>query len=356
MTSSSDPRGPRGPREPRGPGLPEPGLRSAGLRGEISPERAAEQGRMFANRIAKTFRKLAGRMEKASIGAYRLFDRDIPEIRAVADWYEGHLVVAEYERRQTEAVGDWLGVVGRAAAEALGVPEERLHLKQRRTRQADGGPRYRRLSRRERLLEVREGALRFLVNLDDYTDTGLFLDQRLTRRLVREQSAGRRMLNLFAYTGAFTCAAAGGDASETLSVDQSGIYLDWLRENLGLNGLEEARHQTLRADPVAFLEDAIRDGLTWDLIVLDPPSFSTLGDGRMLDIQRDHRKLVLACLAVLSPGGVLWFSTNHQRFEPNLDGLPVASLRDMTAQTIPEDFRNQAVHRCWRIVGRDATS
>lgn len=332
--------------ESTGPRRPRPRLR-----GEVDPARAASQAEMLAHRVAKTWRKLASRMERAAIGAWRLYDRDIPEIRAVIDWYEGHLVVGEYERRQTEAAGDWLGTMARAAGEALGIPEERLHLKQRRTRPAEGR-RYARLSRRERLLPVREGDLRFLVNLDDYTDTGLFPDQRITRKLVRAESAGRRVLNLFAYTGAFTVAAAAGGAASTSSVDQSGTYLDWLRDNLELNGLSSSAHETLRADCVAFLEDAIRDGLTWDLVVLDPPSFSTLGGRGGLDIQRDHRKLVLACLALLSPGGVLWFSTNHQRFEPDLAGLPAASVKDMTERTIPEDFRNRAVHRCWRIAGR----
>lgn len=319
------------------------------LRGEVDRERAEGHADMLANRVVKAHRKLAPRFERENVGAFRLYDRDIPEIRAVVDWYEGHLVVAEYERRQTEAAGDWLGIIARRAAEALGVPESKLHLKQRRTRGKEGG-RYRRLSQRGRIVEVREGELRFLTNLDDFVDTGLFPDHRITRRLVMEESEGRSVLNLFAYTGAFTCAAAKGGAAGTMSVDQSGIYLDWLRDNLECNGLSDERHRTSRADAVAFLKDALRDGMRWDLVILDPPSFSTLGGAAGLDVQRDHRKLVMACLAALHPGGVLWFSTNHQRFEPNLAGLPVASLRDMTERTIPVDYRNRTVHRCWRIV------
>ncbi len=321
------------------------------LRGEVDAARARAQSEMLAHRVVKNRRKLAAKFERAGIGAYRLYDRDIPEIRAVVDWYEGHVVVGEYERRQTAAAGDWVRVMGEAVADALGVSAERLHLRRRRTRPAEGA-RYGRLARREERLAVREGDLRFLVNLDDYLDTGLFPDHRITRRLVREECSGRRMLNLFAYTGGFTVAAARGGASGTLSVDQSGTYLSWLSDNLEINDLGGPEHVTLRVDVVRFLRDAIADGMTWDVIVLDPPSFSTLGGSAGLDLQRDHRKLVLACLALLSPGGTLWFATAHQRFEPELEDLPVARAVEMTERTVPEDYRNRQVHRCWRFEAR----
>lgn len=291
---------------------------------------------MLANRVRKNFRKLRPRFEQRRIGAFRVYDRDIPEIRAAIDWYEGHLVVAEYAREQTANL-PWLETMGRAAAEALQVPAERVHLKKR-----TAGEKYERLARRNERIEVREGDLRFLVNLDDFIDTGLFADHRETRALVRKEARGRSFLNLFAYTGTFTCAALLGGATRATTVDASQNYLDWARDNLRLNALPEG--ELLLRDVREFL----RTDRRWDLCVLDPPSRSDHG-GKSFDVQRDHRALIEQTLAVLNESGVLWFSTNHQRFEPKLDGLDVV---EMTRKTVPEDYRNRAVHRSFRIVKR----
>ncbi len=288
---------------------------------------------MLANRVRKNFRKLHPRFEQRKIGAFRVYDRDIPEIRAAIDWYEGHLVVAEYAREQTAKL-PWLETMARAAAEALEVPWERVHLKTRRT-----GEKYARLGRRGERIEVREGDLRFLVNLDDYIDTGLFADHRETRARVRKEAEGARFLNLFAYTGSFTCAAAKGGARESTSVDASQTYLDWAADNLRLNRLSG---ELVRSDVEAFLERA--GARRWSLCVLDPPSYSDHG-GKVFEVQRDHRALIERTLAVIEPGGVLWFSTNHQRFEPRLEGL-----RAQEVDTVPEDYRNRAVHRAFRII------
>ncbi len=290
---------------------------------------------MLANRVRKNFRRLHPRFEQRRIGAFRLYDRDIPEIRAAIDWYEGHLVVAEYAREQTEGV-PWLGTMAEAAARALDVAPENVHLKKRRTGEAYG-----RLAHTNLRLPVREGDLAFLVNLDDYIDTGLFPDHRETRARVRAEAGGAKFLNLFAYTGSFTCAAARGFALETTSVDASQVYLDWARDNLGENGLVGPRHALVRADVREFLRAA--GTRKWTLCVLDPPSRSDHG-GRIFDVQRDHRALVDETLTVLAPGGVLWFSTNHQRFEPRLAGR-----RFTVEDTVPEDYRNRAVHRAFRI-------
>lgn len=292
-----------------------------------------EQSRMLANRVRKTFRKLQPKFEQRKVGAFRLYDRDIPEIRAAVDWYEGHLVVAEYAREQTSGL-PWLETMARAVAAELSVPWERVHLKKRRT-----GEKYERLARKGERVEVREGDLKFLVNLDDYIDTGLFADHRETRARVRKEARGADFLNLFAYTGSFTCAAAAGGARSTTTVDGSQTYLDWAADNLRLNALPAG--DLMRADVTEFLQRAQR---RWTLCVCDPPSRSDYG-GKVFDVQRDHRALVDQVLAVLEPGGVLWFSTNHQRFEPKLDGL-----RYTEEDTVPEDYRNRAVHRAFRIV------
>jgi len=309
---------------------------------------------MLANRVRKNARKLRGPFEKKSIGAFRLYDWDIPELRMVVDWYEGHLVCAEYARTQTDAIPGWLESMGQACAAALEVPPEKVHLRKRRTRPAEG-ERYSKLASAGERLEVREGPLRFLVNLDDYLDTGLFNDHRDTRARVRTEpliAAGGRMLNLFCYTGTFTCAAAAGGAKESVSVDVSGRYLDWAKDNLALNGLAAtlgAGHQFIRRDARAWLDEAAASGQKFSLCVLDPPSFSTREGEAAFDVQRDHPALVAQTLAVLEPGGVLWFSTNHQRFEPQLGGLPAASVREVTDETLPPDYRRRA-HRSFRIV------
>ena len=287
---------------------------------------------MLANRVRKAFRKLAPRFQRENVGAFRLYDRDIPEIRAAVDWYEGHLVVAEYGREQTRGA-PFLPTVARAAAEALEVPWERVHLKVRHT-----GEKYRRLAGTGHRLVVRERDLRFQVNLDDYIDTGLFNDHRDTRARVRAESSGTKFLNLFAYTGSFTCAAGAGGARQTTSVDASRGYLAWAEENLALNGL---RGELVRSGVDEFLRGA--GSRRWTLCVLDPPSFSDKG-GAIFDVQRDHRSLIERVLAVLEPGGVLWFATNHQRFVPSLSGL-----RYTEEDTVPVDYRNRAVHRAFRI-------
>jgi 23S rRNA (cytosine1962-C5)-methyltransferase len=320
------------------------------LPGALTPEALARQQEMFANRLRRNHRRLHSAMEQASIGAYRLFDRDIPEIRAVVDRYEDQLVVAEYSRSQTETVDDWVGAMADAAAEALELPRHHVRAKSRHTGR---GVRYDAPgSGRGREFPVRERDLRFLVDLDAHLDTGLFADHRETRARVRAEAEGRRVLNLFAYTGSFSCAAARGGAAAVTTVDLSNTYLAWARRNLELNGLMGPSQELVRRDAVAYLEHARRRRRQWDLCVVDPPSFSTRGGVGSFDVRRDHVQLLRAVLDVTAPGGVVYFSTNHQRFGPRLDELAdeTAEIVEITEQTVPPDFRNRGVHRCWRIV------
>ncbi len=300
------------------------------------------QAEMLANRVRKNFHRLHRPFEREGVGAFRVYDWDVPEIRAAVDWYEGHLVVAEYERAQTRGSPGWLEAMGTAAAAALEVPQGRVHLKTRRTRPARG-QRYQRLGRGGQRMAVRERGLRFWVNLDDFIDTGLFPDQRETRARVRAEAEGAEFLNLFGYTGSFTCAAAAGGARRTVTVDTSEAYLAWARDNLEANCLASERHELVREDARDFLA---RAGRRFSLCVLDPPSFSTRAGAPPFDVQRDHRKLIESALAALLPGGVLYFATNHQRFEPRLDGLRATEI---TRETAPPDYR-RTPHRSFRIV------
>jgi 23S rRNA G2069 N7-methylase RlmK/C1962 C5-methylase RlmI len=299
----------------------------------------ARQAEMLANRVRKNFRRLRGPFERRGVGAFRVYDWDVPEVRAAIDWYEGHLVVAEYAREQTRAVGGWLPAMARAAAEALDVPADRVHLKERHT---GAGTRYGRLAQTDSRLAVRELGLRFWVNLDDYIDTGLFADHRDTRARLRAEARGATFLNLFGYTGSFTCAAAAGGASRTVTVDASSSRLSWAGENLELNQLGGAQHELVRADAREFLARSAQQG-RFTLCFLDPPSFSARAGARSFDVQRDHRSLVEQTLRVLQPGGVLYFSTNHQRFEPDLAELGAEEITKP-----PPDYR-RTPHRLFRL-------
>ncbi len=326
-------------------------------------ERHAE---MLANRVKKNSRRLKDSFARKNIGAYRLYDRDIPEVRVVVDYYEGHLVVSEYVRLQTASVPEWLETMGRAAANAIGVPHDRIHLKRRRTRPSRGS-RYAKLRQTGRRMKVREGDFEFWVNLDDYVDTGLFPDHRNTRAMVKGESQGAHFLNLFGYTGAFTCYAAKGGAKTTITVDLSRTYLEWARDNMRLAGHTGSQHQFAQENVWHFLDKARSKRHRFGLCVLDPPSFSTVGEGSAdFDIQRDHVALLEQTLLLMNPGGILYFSTNHQRFEPHFrphkgtkptqtraktgaQKLNEADCQEITATTVPLDYRNKNVHRVWRI-------
>ena len=336
--------------------------------GEMSPPRHAplphRSGRTtddqigdFRRRLAKRFKHLSKWARRQGIEAFRVYDRDIPEIPLVIDWYAGWLHAAEYERPhdRTDIEHDvWLDKMIEAAALEMGVPATQTFLKMRR-RQRDGGQ-YEKVDQRQAVLSVKEGDLVFEVNLSDYLDTGLFLDHRQTRSMVRGEAAGKRMLNLFCYTGSFSVYAAAGGAKETVSVDLSNTYLDWTRTNLAKNGFKDAgRHRIVRDEARAFLEHrANRGEPPFDIVVVDPPTYSRSAKSETpWDVERDHAELLELVAKNLSPGGVVYFSTNFRRFhlaEERLSAL--YTFREITNRTIPEDFRNERIHRAWRLVKR----
>jgi 23S rRNA (cytosine1962-C5)-methyltransferase len=284
-----------------------------------------------------------------------VYDRDIPEIPVAIDWYAGWLHAAEYARphERTEIEHEvWLDRMVEAAASELGVPPGRSFLKARRRQR--GTSQYEKVAERKAVLTVREGDLAFEVNLSDYLDTGLFLDHRTTRSLVRGEASGKRMLNLFCYTGAFSVYAAAGGASETVSLDLSNTYLDWTRTNLARNGFTDAgRHRSVRDEARAFLLHRARRGEPpFDLVVVDPPTFSRSAKSEVpWDVERDHAELLGLVADNLSPGGVVYFSTNFRRFHLATEALEKRyAIREITNRTIPEDFRDRRPHRAWRMV------
>ncbi len=317
------------------------------LKGTVTPEKARHHAETLANSVRNKYRHLSRRFRRANIECFRLYDWDSKEIRIVVDWYAGHLVVAEYERRQTGP--EYLPQMAQAAAEALNVPWEKVHIRKRHTKTAEG-PRYGRLAERGERIEVKEGELKFLVNLSDYLDTGLFSDHRRTREIIRGLAKGRDFLNLFAYTGSFTCAAALGGARSTVTVDRSQTYVNWARDNLELNGLMNERHKLVQSDVMRYLARAEKEKKQFDLALIDPPSFyKEQSKGIDFDINRDHPHLIEKVLRLMRPGTDIFFSTNHQSFEPRFAGLEVKKIISLTPKTIPEDYRNRNIHHCWQM-------
>ncbi len=308
-------------------------------------EKAGKQAEMFATVLGKHARHLR-KWPQRGVTCYRLYERDIPEVPLVVDVYEGHLHVAEYERpheRTAAQHADWLDLMMETACRTLGIEPEKAFLKSRGRQR--GLSQYERVSDAGYTLTVGEQGLRFEVNLSDYVDTGLFLDHRLTRAMVRERAHGKRFLNLFAYSGAFTVYAAAGGAEHTTSVDLSATYLDWAERNLLLNGSDDERHELVQADAMSFLESLDVDE-KFDLMVIDPPTYSnSKRTEEDWDVQARHAELLAAASAHLEQGGLIYFSTNFRKFKPN---FPAAlDAREISHQTVPADFRNKKIHRCW---------
>ena len=231
-----------------------------------------------------------------------------------------------------------------------GVEAANVHLRVRRRQR--GASQYQRLAQQGQFLPVEEDGLRLLVNFTDYLDTGLFLDHRLTRQRLRAAASRRKFLNLFCYTASATVHAAAGGATQTLSIDLSASYLDWAARNFSANALAREHHELLQADCREWLGAA--RGAAWDLIFLDPPTFSNSKrmDG-ILDAQRDHGVLIEQCMRLLAPGGLLLFSTNAQRFRLDEAVAERWAVQDISAATIPFDFRRSPrIHRAYELRAR----
>ena len=310
---------------------------------------------MFANRLRKNKKNLAKWLRQSEPGCYRLYDADLPEYAVAIDVYEGEetwVHVQEYEAPITVDPDRAEGRLVEALAgigDVLDIPSDHIALKIRRRQK--GAAQYEKQSEKGQFHKVHETDLQFLVNFDDYLDTGLFLDHRPVRSFIRQSAKGKSFLNLFAYTGAATVYAAKGGASSTTTIDMSRTYLDWALKNLRLNNIDGDEHSLVQADCLEWLKEAVNSPWRYDLIFLDPPTFSTSKRMRnTLDVQRDHTGLIRLCMELLTNDGLLIFSTNNRRFQLDEQGLSEYSLKDFSKQTIPKDFeRNNRIHYCWLI-------
>jgi 23S rRNA (guanine2445-N2)-methyltransferase / 23S rRNA (guanine2069-N7)-methyltransferase len=332
---------------------------------EASAQRPAEEVRadwssrpgaqMFANRLRKNLQRLDSWAAREQIDCFRVYDADMPEYAFAIDLYgreSRHVYVQEYappksvnQESARERRREALAVL----PEVLSVPLPQVHTRVRKPQK--GAEQYERRDSAAERHAVQEGSLKFWVNFRDYLDTGLFLDHRIVRGMLRDWAKDADFLNLFCYTGSATVYAAAGGARSTTGVDLSNTYLDWAHENLLLNGFRGANHELYRADCLAWLEEQEPRGARFDLIFLDPPTFSN--SKRMegvLDVQRDHVGMIRRSLKLLRAAGRLVFSTNYTRFKLDADALGDLSIEDISAATVPKDFERHArIHKCFVV-------
>ena len=348
------------------------------------------QAELLENRISKRYKHLRKWAKRTGVLCFRLYDRDIPEIPLAIDIYEKEpdltkvedssenrlfARVALYERpyeKQEAEENAWLSAMTAAVSRTLSIPQERIITKVRRRQSGDS--QYEKEDVKTLAFITREQGLRFKVNLSDYIDTGLFFDHRPLRLTVQGEAAGKRVLNLYCYTGAFSVYAAAGAAAHIDSVDLSSKYLGWAEENMRLNGFtDKSKYRFIEGDVTTFLanvsgkmapaaekrgrltnvkhENGKHENAGYDIIILDPPTFSnSKKTDTMLDINRDWPSLIESCTSLLSENGVLYFSTNSRKLSFDEKKIPEDfTSKDITSSTIPEDFRNERIHRVWKI-------
>lgn len=306
---------------------------------------------MFRNRLIKVFRHLSKQAKRQKVSCYRVYDHDLPEFPFCIEFYADKLYLAEYKRRHgmtDEEHDDWMEKSIQVISEVLSVSKENIFLKLRQRKPGRLGQ-YQKYDEIKHEFIVEENQLKFIVNLSDYLDTGLFLDHRITRQMVKEQSAGKKVLNLFAYTGSFSVYAASGGADEVVTVDLSNTYLKWAQRNMESNGFTDPKkYPFIQADVKQFLKTIATD--YYDIIIMDPPTFSNskkMDD--FLDIQRDHVELINNCLSGLKPGGILYFSTNFRKFILDNEKINATVIKDITKATTSFDFEGKNFRICYEI-------
>ncbi len=378
-------------------------------------DKTSYQAELFANRLRRKYKELRKQMRKNRVSCYRLYDRDIPEVPVSLDLYEflpdgvdslleaarfmaaqnerlsandpavekeikerTYAVLYLYERpyeKSEEDEADWLDAMAKSTADVIGIDASHIIKKSRGHKSHKDGEdnaQYQKNSHTELVsasqvegLVMEQGQI-FRLDLTSYLDTGLFFDHRSLRASVRDTCSKKRVLNLFCYTGSFSVYAAQGNAAYVESVDLSNTYLSWAKDNMKLNGFtDKKKYEFTRADCMRFLQEkavAAKGGkLTaeelYDLIILDPPTFSnSKATTDVLDINRDWPQLVKDCLNILTPGGTLYFSTNSERIKFDISKIPSKTAagsdftwKEITEETIPVDFAGKKPHKVWKF-------
>ncbi len=366
------------------------------------------QAELFSNRLKKKYKELRKWARKNRISCYRLYDRDIPEVPVSLDLYEflpdgvdsvietarfmsdqnarlsandptveqgikerTYAVLYLYERpyeKSDEDEAEWLNEMAEAASAVLGIEASHIVKKSRGHKSHKDDEQYQKNDSAQEISGfVQEQGQIFRVDLTTYLDTGLFFDHRPLRTVVRDTASKKRVLNLFCYTGSFSVYAAQGNASYVESVDLSNTYLTWAKDNMKQNGFsDKKRYAFTKADCMRFLQEkavAAKSGSLakeelYDLIVLDPPTFSnSKATTDVLDINRDWPQLVKDCLNILAPGGTLYFSTNSERIKFDISKIPAKTAagtdfiwKEITEETIPQDYAGKKAHKVWEFI------
>jgi len=306
---------------------------------------------MFQNRLTKVWKHFSKLARRQDVACFRFYDHDLPEFPFAVEWYDGVVHAAEYKRRhgmEDEEHEAWLHACRAVIATVLEVPAEVIFMKQRQ-RKAGRQGQYEKFGEEKVERIVREGGLSFIINLTDYLDTGLFLDHRITRGMVRAEAQGKRVLNLFCYTGSFSVYAAHGGAKSVTSVDLSKTYINWAKRNMQYNKLyDDEKHEFVQADVMEAINELPAN--TFDLIVCDPPTFSN--SKRMndtFDVQRDHVPLLKKLLKACTDEGKIYFSNNYRNFAIDREALPATVVKDITGATTPFDFQGRLHRACFLI-------
>jgi 23S rRNA (cytosine1962-C5)-methyltransferase len=307
---------------------------------------------MFRNRLMKVFRHLRKLAKRQGVSSYRIYDHDIPEFPFCIEIYDDKLYLAEYKRYHgmTEDEHEaWREECIPIISEVLEIPTANIYSRERR-RKAGRKGQYEKLGTEQQFFIVNENGLKFKINLTDYLDTGLFLDHRITRGMVKAEAREKQVLNLFCYTGSFSVYAAAGGASGIISVDLSKTYLNWAEENMQINELGgSGDFRFVQADVKQWLDNAPED--FFDLVVMDPPTFSN--SKRMkdfLDVQRDHVELLNKTFKSMRSGGILYFSTNLRSFQLDSSNITASAIKDITKPTTAFDFQGKLLRKCYRMV------
>ncbi len=306
---------------------------------------------MFRNRLIKVHKHRSKLAKRQQVSCYRVYDHDLSEFPLCIELYEDKIYIAEYLRRhgmEDEEHDVWMNTCLAVISEVIGVPLELMYIRQRK-RMSHREDQYEKIDTKQEFFTVSENGMKFLVNLTDYLDTGLFLDHRITRQMVKERCAGKRVLNLFCYTGSFSVYAAEGGAASVTSVDLSKTYLNWGEDNFVINHLKDKeKYQFIHADVMQYLKTL--KPASFDLVILDPPTFSN--SKRMkdfLDIQRDHVELINDALAATTGDGMIYFSTNFSKFVMENELIHAKEIKDITKATTPFDFEGKLKRWCYRI-------
>lgn len=307
---------------------------------------------MFKNRLLKVYKHKSKLAKRQQITCYRVYDHDLPEFPFCIEFYEDKIYLAEYLRRhgmEDEEHDAWLQECIVVIGELLDIAVDKIYVRERKRMSHRSENQYEKIGAEKEFFTVEENGLKFLVNLTDYLDTGLFLDHRTTRKMVYDEVKDKRMLNLFCYTGSFSVYAAAAGASAVTSVDLSKTYLGWAEDNFVINRLKApSKYHFIHADCKQYLKTLQPN--SFDLAVMDPPTFSNSKRMKdILDIQRDHVELINDVLHALSPGGVLYFSTNYTKFILDEAAIKASSIKDITRATTPFDFEGKLKRWCYYI-------